>query len=793
MKNITSFCFLFFTALFLFYFSFFNGVYAKTYYVSISEGDDTYDGLTMSWSNDIHGPLKHCPGMESYSGTIILEPGDVIVFKKGDTWTDNFIASVPGITYTSDNSYGTGEATIDMGTGENGKNYGISIEASNVKVSDLSFTKGMQIIISDPKCPDTTFRDHPCTTVKNYLNSGLVNSAIVIAPPKITVGLGYMISDFPGCSMGINSSEIAGRLIGVQVDNCRFFDTSLSGVIIRFTENSIISNNTIKCSDLQNCNPHHSFFVSGIYYGSGTEHITITGNDVSGVSGFAAIAGSQAWGFEVSEMSRIPVTPSYVCTDCGRNYYYEYEDYATMFPRNITIEHNRVHDCWSIGIMAVGQYVTVQYNELYNMNKTQSPIFSPPVDGKGGVAGYGNYILGASCFYNSVIRYNKVHDTYLWFNYPDCLGYPWNPCVEGDAIYLEFACWDNQIYGNMVYNNEKCGIHQIVVGRNHFYHNTLYNNGSRSWSATDFVQAPSSSFSNNLFVDNGNPSRDRLAILIDGTSQNYDLSVINNLFYDYSGLTETDKHIAVRDIQWRGKKEYYTLSEFEAYALENPALLRKVTSNRWGNPLFTNPSYTSADCDLRLQDWSPAIDAGMDTPADYTHDILGNPIYGPPDIGAFEYQPQYTMGTDKININAGARVYGDEKFRNLETPGELTADLSVAPDGSDKADWVDIHITEWQTSGNYTRAWTESTGRNIGSTEHVVGGLEKNKYYLVKVNNETGENIIGPKCTNGVSRANKNGQITFTFTGGYSSDKNFTIEAIEKKVAKSLTKAYKPV
>jgi len=790
MKKFTVLCFLFFAALFLVSNSFFSTVYAKTYYVSSSEGDDTYDGLSMSWSNDINGPLKHCPGMKNYSGTITLEPGDVVVFKKGDTWTDNFIASVPGVTYTSNISYGTGEAVFDLGTSETGKHYGISIEASNVKVSDLYFTNGMPLPLPVLPCPDTTFRNHPCTEIFDYLNSGLVNAAIIIAPPGIKVGVGYMIADNPGCFPGINSSEIPGRLTGIQVDNCKFIDTYLNGIIIRFTENSTISNNTYGCSDLGNCRPSQIGFSSGsgIYYGSGTDHLTITGNDVSGVSGFAAIAGAQAWGFIISEMNRIPVTTSYVCTDCGKNYYFEYENYETHFPRNIVIEHNLVHDCWSIGIMAVGHDLTVQYNDLYNMNKTESPIYKPPMDGDRGIAGYGNYILGASCLYNSVIRYNKVYDTYYWIKYPDCSGYRGNQCYEGDAIYLEFACWDNNIYGNVVYNNEKGGIHQIFTGKNHFYHNTLYHNGYKNWFNADFTNAPSSSFSNNLFADSGNPSRNSLAILIEGTSttdstgeydHNYDLSIINNLFFDVNDIQGTGKHFAIREVRWRGDRNLYSLSEFEAYALENPVLLNKVTSNRWDNPVFTNPSYTSADCNLRLQENSPAIDAGMDAPADYTYDILGNPIYGPPDIGACEYQPPWTMGEDKISINAGARVYGDEKFRNLGTPGALTADLSVAIDGSDKADWLDIHINGWQTSGTYTRAWTESTERDIGNTEHVVGGLIKNKYYLVKVNNVPGENITGPKCTNGVCRANKNGQITFTFTGGYSSENNFIVEVKE--------------
>lgn len=768
-------CFLWLSSLFL---SFSFTSEAETYYISISEGDDRFDGLTRSRMRGVHGPLKHCPGMASYTGSIKLVPGDIIVFKRGDTWMQNFIANVPGVTYTSIDGYGKGDATFDLGTEDSALNYGISIEASHVTVSCLKFTNGKPIITS-LSCPDHS-DIRPCAPILDYRDSDLAKAAIIIAPPGITVGGGYLISDFPSCIMGINSSGVSERLTNILVDHCKFIDTYLGGVSIRFTNNSTISNNTYGCSDLGNCYPSPT--VSAIYYSTGTEHITISGNDISGVTGLHAIAGSQAWGFVQSEMrsGSIFVTPSYVCTDCGKNYYYEYENYETQFPRYILIENNIVHDCWSIGILGVGQYITVQHNEIYNMNKTESPIFSPPVDGKLGEAGFGNYILGGSCLYNSNVRYNKVYDTYFWIKFPECDGYPWSPCNEGDAIYLEFACWDNNWYGNVVYNNEKGGIHQIYTGRNHFYHNSLYHNGDkRSWAA-DCSNAPVSTYTNNLFVDNG-AVPDRTAILIDGASMNYDISVINNLFFDFNDMDETGKHIGIKEIMWRGKAELYNLSEFEAYALKHPSLVRKAVFNRWADPLYVNPSYISAECDLRLKEGSTAIDAGRNTPDNYTTDILGNPIYGPPDIGAYEYQPPYNMGVDRINIDAGARVYGDEKFRNINKQGTSSANLSVAIEGCDRADWLDINISNWQTSGSCGKAWAESTNRSISNTKHLVGDLKKNTYYTVKVNDLPGWYITDTNCNGGICLSDNSGQITFTYTGDYTSPREFIVEESDNK------------
>ena len=161
---------------------------------------------------------------------------------------------------------------------------------------------------------------------------------------------------------------------------------------------------------------------------------------------------------------------------------------------------------------------------------------------------------------------------------------------------------------------------------------------------------------------------------------------------------------------------------------------------------------------------SPAIDNGTDSGIDTDH--RGNPLYGPPDIGAIEYQPPYTMGTDEVDITGNVRVYGDGTFRNKETAGGTTVDLSVTPTSNNTREYLDIEITEWNTTDTYRKTWTETSDTVTGSVTHTIGDLQPNTAYEVSVDGTPGADITG--CTNGVCTANGSGEITFTYTGTYS-------------------------
>jgi len=185
--------------------------------------------------------------------------------------------------------------------------------------------------------------------------------------------------------------------------------------------------------------------------------------------------------------------------------------------------------------------------------------------------------------------------------------------------------------------------------------------------------------------------------------------------------------------------------------------------------------------DYHLHPTSSAIDSGADVYL--TSDFAGNPIYGTSDIGGYEYQPTHDMAKvtpDEPQIGEVIRVYGDGKFRNtVDDSGDNdtdTAKLSIVPQGgTNTTKWLDLNISTWDTSGNYRKHWTENgdnleVGEDITNTLHTVGDLEADKYYNVSVDGTlAASSITGADCTDGVCKSDEDSQITFTYTGGYTS------------------------
>ncbi|KKT87446.1 MAG: hypothetical protein UW95_C0015G0019 [Parcubacteria group bacterium GW2011_GWC1_45_14] len=176
---------------------------------------------------------------------------------------------------------------------------------------------------------------------------------------------------------------------------------------------------------------------------------------------------------------------------------------------------------------------------------------------------------------------------------------------------------------------------------------------------------------------------------------------------------------------------------------------------------------------------SPLIDAGVSN--GQTTDVIGNPIYGTPDIGAYEYQPPHVIGTNEIDIGAGARIYADGKFRDLNTTSSNLADLNIFPQSGSfttynatdpRPNWMDIASLTWSNTGNHHKAWTESSS-TLGSvtTLHTIGDLDANKNYNVSVDSTLGQDITGANgtiCNSGICKSNSQGKISFNYSGGYS-------------------------
>ena len=210
------------------------------------------------------------------------------------------------------------------------------------------------------------------------------------------------------------------------------------------------------------------------------------------------------------------------------------------------------------------------------------------------------------------------------------------------------------------------------------------------------------------------------------------------------------------------------------------ASLATGTTGTGGNLAYQRSEDSLGDAgDYRLQPVSSLIDAGTGTFR--TTDAAGNPIYGAPDIGAYEYQPPHVMGVERIDIVAGARIYGDGKFRDMDAVSGNTADLTVAPAGGSfpaygptaaRPQWMDITITAWDNTGAHHKQWSEASSI-IGSaaTLHTVGDLDAGKWYSVSVDVVPGQGVSGTNgtsCSAGACLSNAQGRISFLYSGGYS-------------------------
>ncbi|MCA9355717.1 peptidoglycan-binding protein [Candidatus Kaiserbacteria bacterium] len=166
-----------------------------------------------------------------------------------------------------------------------------------------------------------------------------------------------------------------------------------------------------------------------------------------------------------------------------------------------------------------------------------------------------------------------------------------------------------------------------------------------------------------------------------------------------------------------------------------------------------------------------------------TSDILGNPIYGTPDIGAYEYQPPFTIGSDNINVTSEIRVYADGKYRHTTaTSTSETATLSVSPIGgfvvNDYAEYMDISINTWEPdSEDAIKSWT-ATSSYATSTVFTITGLATDTDYDIKIDGSDSSEISGSNCDSSTCSTDSGGTLSFTYTGSWSTHV-FSVERSE--------------
>ncbi|HBI17264.1 MAG TPA: hypothetical protein DDY52_03930 [Candidatus Moranbacteria bacterium] len=452
---------------------------------------------------------------------------------------------------------------------------------------------------------------------------------------------------------------------------------------------------------------------------------------------------------------------------------------------NITYDNLSVHNCGSTGIYMKSQSGFILNSKSYNNGKLVTDAGD-----MGGIGSYqgGNIIIQGNEVYNngrssidsdseiSVVG-NTDHVTIKGNHVHDCL----QGCIQiaegGNGSIISNNIIDN--FGSSTYQGPSTGkfggirigggaggATDVEIKNNIIANGQRDSNSSHAGVVIANYDNQRMILKNNIFINNN--SRDIYAHTDSNTTDN---DFNNNIFYkaDYTN-----------NWYWKGVS-YSSQEDWKINSLFDSRSL--IT-----NPLFSSNS-PSQPPEFQLGYLSPAIDSGADV--GLTADYAGNPIYGTPDIGAYEYQPPHVMGSDKINIEGGARIYNDGKFRDLSEIYNLGANLTITPENNFsnyeedeiRPDFMDVTDIIWTAE---KKEWTE-TANNISSTFHRVGDSTPNVYYYVKIDNEL-KNITGENCKDNICKADNSGNLNFTYVGSYSTH-TFEITPREGEIVTKLTDA----
>ncbi len=445
--------------------------------------------------------------------------------------------------------------------------------------------------------------------------------------------------------------------------------------------------------------------------------------------------------------------------------------------QNVTISNCDIsyHAKSGIGVHTTITGITFSSNTIHHNCQTD---YSEEIDA-GGIYLFGTGVTNAVAEHNTIYSNGVVDDT-------DESGYGiWYDTVGSGAIIRYNLIYTNtkagiqlekttsgQVYYNVVYNNHTG---QILVSRD-IHNNAIYNNtcygpagdygiyirGDIDGGPPD-ADVTGNIIKNNILVGNSAQLRARYGGENDGTKGSGNVYLNNCLGAEASNFVE-----------W-GVGVYK--STYDAWETAYGGTTNSVESD----PLFVN----AAGSDFTLQSTSTAIDAGTDV--SFTTDYTGtNSIYGTPDIGAYEYQPAYTIGTDNVPTTGSIRTYSDGKYRMATASStSATASFLVKPYNpsitrgsfytATTSQYMDVTLDSWLTTGTKNKEWTatstsDSLATHATSTVYTIGDLLASTYYQFKVDGSASSTAVtGTTCnSNGSCQADANGSLTFTYSGGYS-------------------------
>lgn len=331
------------------------------------------------------------------------------------------------------------------------------------------------------------------------------------------------------------------------------------------------------------------------------------------------------------------------------------------------------------------------------------------------------------------------------------------------GFYISGATFTNSSFSNITSRNNNYGFSIAGVTNASFSYILAYDNIS----AGLYTHSSFAGTGATLTVHNATFANNNYGIRLTGTGDTGSTAyTLDNIIVDSRG----DYGIRVTAATATG-------------AMTHSYINQNSGSNVWGPLVHSDAVVEGTDPDLAdvasnnftLNYLSGCVDSG-NVISGIATDIAGNPIYGTPDIGAYEYQPPFTIASDEMDRGGNVRIYSDGKFRNTSAVFGTTSDLSITPQGGfgsgDYSEWMNIIINTWNTLGDYQKIWIETATIGSATTTHTIGDLEAGKYYNITVDSVLADssNVSGSNCNDyGACLSDNRGRIMFDYTGSYSS------------------------
>jgi hypothetical protein len=672
---------------------------ATQYYVN-NKGKDTNTGLSevQAWA--------HHPWMANWTGSVILEAGDIIKMKRGDVWT---ISGPVGPFMTVTQSGTSGHPIITTVYGSGNKPI-INISSDNsyavIRISGKSYLTFDNLDIShfSSKRNEDNFQDgikFDKDKDNNVPHDLTITNCDIHNIPRF----GIMGGD-DSYNILIGDTTITSYATSESYCN-QIYDCGCNGIIL------------CGCDPVTNhshWNVYYNFIHDINYAGGNLESIgiTFTSETVGKGQGY-----STGWpSYCVARYNRIANIPGRTGIDCHGG-------------THIYIQDNYIYNCWHGIILQATDRVYAQTAILDSAFIERNTIENP------GNSPYGHFS------FVFLLAENVSHRATNCFIRDNTLFYTNRPSGESEALGICLYNVDGAIIeGNKLYNGPiGAATGGIYIGSgtgNNVKNIKIRNNWIYNWDRSIAIAIGSIdgdlTFHNNVIYSNGRP------FVGEGGTISNNITINNNTFLSISaapkpyvidfvangavtiaiGASLTIKNNIVgfasnssegmyiyapnaingtmtinNNIYWNSlydnpfniEASYHNWADWNALGYDVHSIYNT-------DPLFRNGSGSYSDAlDFVLEMGSPAINAGADV--GLQSDFFGNPISGLPDIGAIETPAIPTGYDDQIvkispnpahtffNIRIDETTHVFDYLKIIDYLGKMVFQIKVNPNVRD--------------------------------------------------------------------------------------------------------------